>query len=601
MARKSDGSDLGEKRAKSVAGSSALKTRKTGKAPRSLLGSAKVATKVKESKGDRKKAPPKRRRLSRGVIFPKGRFQSYKLKGSLSFQGAEADIYIIEDEEAKNYVLRLYREHVEPSPGILQKLSAIGELLGERVVRTLFFGNDAASGRFYEIQEYVEGGDLDALLKKSKLDPESVRSLADQLSETLGILHSNGLIHRDVKPSNILVRSEAPLKVALGDFGISSILATNVSIKETQMANTPLYAAPESFADFASAAGDFWSLGAVLLECLEGVHPLEGLSVNMVIREICSRGLKTPDNLPPDLERLLKGLLTRDDKRRWRRKEVSALLSGDLSVPVREEEPEPIQADLKLGKPGPLKLDGREFSSVRDLALYFNQGPREWEMGRELLARGVIRSWLIADGRQEDALEMDLKLRGDPEDNVFAFTRVFLPECPPLCRGLPISLENLNHLLKNRNSLDASENMFLSGVLAGKLKNFPRIAASFGAPFPDALAAALSPPAPVSPETLACAMEAFDAKDEYIWGIQGPPNARAEAIAFVLEAGRPLLSWDYFKANVRPGAELPDSYLQSFGNPKTYKKTAEDLVKAINAGEFTTRSAIREKFLLSPA
>lgn len=592
MANNSEDSDLRKKHAKTVpylGDFGAVKTKRDSNSP---WGKAPASKAKNEKPGPAKESPPKKRSGARGFVFSGGSFQGYKVAGSLSSQGAEADIYLLEGNLKENYVLRLYRDQVEPSPGILQKLTTITDLLGERVVRTLYYGLDNRTKRFYEIQEYIKGGDLEALLQKSRMDAYSVRNLAGQVSETLDILHSNGLLHRDVKPSNILVRSETPLKVALGDFGISSVLAANISIKETQMANTPLYAAPEAFADFASAAGDFWSLGAVLLECLNGVHPLEGLSVNMVMREICSRGIKVPDNFPPDLERLLKGLLTRDDKKRWKHKEVTALLAGDLKVPIFEEKPAHIQAEAPLGKPGAYRLDGQEFSSLKELACYFNQGPREWDMGRELLARGIIRSWLMANGNEKDAFEMDLKLCGNPEDNIFIFTRAFFPECPPLYRGFLLSLENLSVLLKNRNDLSDNENIVLTNILSGKLTNFPQIAISFGAPLPETLAAALSPPSPVTHETLVCALVAFDNKDDYIWGSQGPPNTKIDAIAFVLEAGCPLVSWDYFKSNTRPHAKLPESYLLSFDNPKIYKKTAEDLIKAINDGQFTTRSLI---------
>jgi serine/threonine protein kinase len=153
------------------------------------------------------------------------------------------------------------------------------------------------------------------------------------------------------------------LEVALGDFGISSILAKNISIKETRMANTPLYAAPEAFADFASTAGDFWSLGTVLLECLEGYHPLDGLSINMVMREICSRGIKVPSNIPSDLEKLLMGLLTRDDKKRWRHKELISCLNGDLNIPVYYEEMSSIPPAKPL-KSGPYRIGDREFKTI---------------------------------------------------------------------------------------------------------------------------------------------------------------------------------------------------------------------------------------------
>jgi serine/threonine protein kinase len=247
--------------------------------------------------------------------------------------GAEADLYVV-DAPGGVRVLRLERGAQSVCPEVAARLDAIEDGLGEGVVRTFGRGTDGGTGRRYEIQEYLPLGDLSGLMARGPLPERDVLALADSLSRTLDLLHSSGIIHRDIKPANILLRSLDPPVPALCDFGISSALAPGVSMKLTRAAFTALYTAPEAVADFAGAAGDFWSLGAVLLEAATGHHPLDGLPLAMVMRELTTRGLAVPDGLPPDVRRILRGLLERDDRARWRRAQVAdALRGGSQGIP----------------------------------------------------------------------------------------------------------------------------------------------------------------------------------------------------------------------------------------------------------------------------
>ncbi|MDR2461094.1 MAG: protein kinase [Deltaproteobacteria bacterium] len=536
-----------------------------------------------------------KKRTTRGGIIKFTSFQGYKVLRSLSSLGAEADIYVISKSGSPECILRLYRDMIEPDAKVLDKLFELRKLLKDRVVLTLQHGFDNETDRYYEIQEFMPLGDLSQHLQKGKLDPDTVRSLARQISQTLDLIHHNGVLHRDIKPSNILVSSAKPLKVILGDFGISSLLANNISIKETRMANTPLYAAPESFADFASAAGDFWSLGVVLLECLTGSNPLEHLSANMVMREICSRGLTVPADLPPDLTNLLRGLLTRDDKRRWRHLELISCLNGNTDVPnFYEGTPLMLPMDL-AANPGPLRIDGLDFHTPEEIASHLNTGPRQWDMAKELLARGIIKSWLILNGNNDLAIELELKLTGTPDDNVFFFQRIFLAESPPMYRGMLLNLENLIYLLDNHDKLDFQHKKILEDILEGKLKNFSQIARTQGEPFDELLEAILSYGSKLLRETLVAALVSFEKRDELIWGSSGPPDNKIEAVKFVLNAGCALLSWDYWRYNAYPSAEIPEDYLVELSDPKKYQTTAKKLIESLNDGTFSNRQRIIER------
>ncbi|MDR1314506.1 MAG: protein kinase, partial [Deltaproteobacteria bacterium] len=359
-------------------------------------------------------------------------FQGYPVDRVLSSAGGEADIYVIRDGGGREYVLRLFRQGREPKPEVFGRLPELSAKLGGMICQSYLTGRDAPTGRWYEIQEYMPSGDLAGLFAAGPVSPQAFRELARQLALALDALHREGVVHRDVKPDNILVRSRDPLAVALADFGISSLLAPGVSIKGTRAANTPLYSAPESYADFAGAAGDFWSLGAVLLEGALGRHPLSGLSVNQVMREISLRGLPVPGGVGPSEAALLKGLLTRDDRRRWGAAEISRWLKGESGIAVFYEDPSGRGAagagDAAAGRArAPYKFRGREYRSSAELAEAFDSSEEDWAQAREHLSRGYVRSHLEETGRADGArlLGRIESLGLGPDESLFAFIQNF--------------------------------------------------------------------------------------------------------------------------------------------------------------------------------
>jgi serine/threonine protein kinase len=264
--------------------------------------------------------------------------------------GAEADLYVVEGPEGER-VLRLERAGGGMSAEVAARLDEVADDLGEGVVRTFARGTDVETGRRYEIQEYLPLGDLAGFMARGPLGERDVLALADSLSRTLDLLHSHGIVHRDVKPANILLRSLDPVVPALCDFGISSSLPGGVSLKLTRAAFTALYTAPEAFADLAGPPGDFWSLGAVLLEAATGSHPLAGLPFPMIMRELLTRGIAVPAGLPPPVAKLLRGLLARDDTVRWRRGQVADSLAGRDSVSPESPAVSPVTTAVSSESP----------------------------------------------------------------------------------------------------------------------------------------------------------------------------------------------------------------------------------------------------------
>src|SRR5919198_1907902 len=123
--------------------------------------------------------------------------------------------------------------------------------------------------------EYVEGETVgDLLAQRGRLPAEEARQLARQACRGLAHAHDAGLVHRDIKPQNLLVRSDGTLKIA--DFGIARAVEGTALTQAGTVLGTAAYLSPEqALGEEVTAAADVYSLGAVLYELLAGRAPFE--------------------------------------------------------------------------------------------------------------------------------------------------------------------------------------------------------------------------------------------------------------------------------------------------------------------------------------
>ncbi len=152
----------------------------------------------------------------------------------------------------------------------VQEARAVAKLAHPNIVQIHDFGEQ--DGITFIVMEYVDGGTLKDRLKKP-LPPAEAIDFTIQAAEGLDCAHSNGIIHRDVKPANMLVRKDGHL--LLSDFGIAKILegTTNLTRVGTGI-GTPQYMSPEQGTGQAvDRRSDFYSLGIVLFHCLSGRVP----------------------------------------------------------------------------------------------------------------------------------------------------------------------------------------------------------------------------------------------------------------------------------------------------------------------------------------
>src|SRR5262245_41504269 len=156
-------------------------------------------------------------------------------------------------------------------------------------VCTLYEIGEADNGRMFLAMAFVEGGTLRDRLRAGPLEPLEAALLAAQVAEGLGAAHARGIIHRDVKPGNLLLASGGLVKIA--DFGLARLADQEPITRDGQTVGTWSYMSPEQIrGEEITAAADLWSLGIVLHEMVTGRRPFRGRNEPDLIRRI----LETP-------------------------------------------------------------------------------------------------------------------------------------------------------------------------------------------------------------------------------------------------------------------------------------------------------------------
>ncbi len=189
---------------------------------------------------------------------------------------------------------------------------AVAALDDAHVVHIYAIGSE--NGLPYFAMEFVDGVSLDALLKREKhLAPDQAARLVVQAARGLACAHARGLIHRDVKPGNILISTAGIVKVS--DFGIARSTRDGASRLTTTGAflGTPGYLAPERYDDgaVADARADIFALGIVLFECLAGHLPYKSTSPLALMREVAQTPLPDIRAINPDVDAELARILER--------------------------------------------------------------------------------------------------------------------------------------------------------------------------------------------------------------------------------------------------------------------------------------------------
>ncbi|XAS67485.1 protein kinase [Micrococcaceae bacterium Sec5.7] len=215
--------------------------------------------------------------------------------------------------------IKVLKEEYTGDPGFLQRFRAEARhtaLLNHVGIANVFdYGEEAGSA--YLVMELVPGQPLSSIIEHEQvLSPDRTLSMIAQTARALSVAHTQGLVHRDIKPGNLLITPDGRVKVT--DFGIAR-LADQVPLTQTgQVMGTAQYLAPEqATGQNATGASDIYALGVIGYECLTGHRPFSGESqIAIALAQVNDAPPPLPETLPRPVRALLMSMLAKDPKNR---------------------------------------------------------------------------------------------------------------------------------------------------------------------------------------------------------------------------------------------------------------------------------------------
>jgi len=249
-----------------------------------------------------------------------GRYLVERLLG----QGAMGSVYLGKDPSLDRSVAIKTVKDLDLEPEKKQRFldrfkneaRAAGRLSHPSIVQVYDVGEDEALGPFL-VLEYVRGSSLKQVVRESgPLLPERLCEVARELGGAIDAAHAAGILHRDIKPDNVLVTEDGRSKLA--DFGIARVPDAALT-KEGQFLGTPCYAAPETLAAGRySAQSDLFSFGALLYELASGTRAFPGDDALAVAHTVLHEeppapsAVATGPAIPTEVDRVLLGALAKE-------------------------------------------------------------------------------------------------------------------------------------------------------------------------------------------------------------------------------------------------------------------------------------------------
>ncbi|MCT7355439.1 serine/threonine protein kinase [Streptomyces sp. 15-116A] len=254
-------------------------------------------------------------------------------------------------------------------------------------------GNDLAL-----VMDLVRGTDLRTRLDRDRrLAPEAAVAIVADVADGLAAAHAAGVVHRDVKPENVLLDMQGPLgpggshRALLTDFGVAKLIDTPRRTRATKIIGTPDYLAPEIVEGLPPRASvDIYALATVLYELLAGFTPFGGGHPGAVLRRHVTETVVPLPGIPDELWQLLVQCLAKAPASRLRASELGArlrellpMLAGMPPLDVDEPDVEPVRedaADVPEGPEGPVRSAG---TAVRRGAVPLVPGAKPSDSNRD--------------------------------------------------------------------------------------------------------------------------------------------------------------------------------------------------------------------------
>lgn len=315
--------------------------------------------------------------LSEGTVV----CNRYKIHSQLEVSSGEADLYLCTDGQ-KQFVAKIYKRKFAVKREVTDALRAIDSPYVAKLYET-----GSHNGYPVEVLPYYEKGSLQG---HTLTEDEIVRRIIPCINEGLHALHTTGIIHKDLKPSNIMLNSDGET-VSIIDFGISSFVEGNNTVLVTKTGMTPEYSAPETFKNLFLKESDYYSFGVTLFELFCGYTPYANMQPEEIEQYVSVQRIPYPDEMSPLLQDFISALTyydisNRNNKnnpnRRWTYEEVKKWIDGEQLIIPGEG-----IGNVGKGSMPAYKFMDQDYTDPAQLVTAFAQN---WEEGKKHLFRGMV-------------------------------------------------------------------------------------------------------------------------------------------------------------------------------------------------------------------
>jgi eukaryotic-like serine/threonine-protein kinase len=238
----------------------------------------------------------------------------YRIVGPLG-AGGMAEVYLAHDDVLdRSVALKVMSGRYAADEEFVERFKREAQsaaALSHPNIVSIYDRGEAEDGTYYIAMEYLPGGTLkDRILKRGALAPRTAAAVALQIAEALRAAHAAGVVHRDIKPHNVLVTDTGDIKV--GDFGIARAATSSTMTRTGSILGTAHYISPEqAMGEPVGQGSDLYSLGVVLYEMLTGTLPYDAeTSIGIAMKHVNGH-LVPPRELNPEVPEGINAVTTK--------------------------------------------------------------------------------------------------------------------------------------------------------------------------------------------------------------------------------------------------------------------------------------------------